>query len=161
IPLESIALMINMDMIGRYDDTRGLTIGGWGTTSWWGRLLPAIVKKENLRYRVDSTGVGASDHTSFYNRKIPVLFFFTGTHNDYHKPIDDADRINAQDAVRILNVIRELVYALEKESGDPDYRETVNPHAGNTAASFKVTLGVMPDYAYTGKGLKIEGVTGG
>lgn len=161
IPLESIALMINMDMIGRYDDTRGLTIGGWGTTSWWGRLLPAIVKKENLRYRVDSTGVGASDHTSFYNRKIPVLFFFTGTHNDYHKPVDDADRINAQDAVRILNVIRKLVYALEKESGDPDYRETVNPHAGNTAASFKVTLGVMPDYAYTGKGLKIEGVTGG
>lgn len=161
IPLESIAFMINMDMIGRYEQSKGLTIGGWGTTSWWGRLIPDIVKSEGLNYKPDSSGTGPSDHTSFYNKKIPVLFFFTGAHGDYHKPIDDADKINADGAARIMGVITKLVAKINKESGDPDYLEAANPHAQNSRSSFKVTLGVMPDYNFSGKGVKIDGVTAG
>lgn len=161
IPLESVAFMINMDMIGRYDPSKGLTVGGWGTTSWWGRLIPDLVKSQDIRYQADSSGIGPSDHTSFYNKQKPVLFFFTGAHNDYHKPIDDADKINAEGAARILGIITKLVERLEKEPGDPDFREAGNPHAQNTRSSFKVTLGVMPDYNYSGKGLKIDGVSAG
>lgn len=161
IPLESIAFMINMDMIGRYEASRGLTIGGWGTTSWWGKMIPDIVKKEGLQYKADSSGIGPSDHTSFYTKKVPVLFFFTGAHSDYHKPIDDADRINGEGAASVLNIITGLMTRIEKENGDPDYLEAANPHAQNTRSSFKVTMGVMPDYNFTGKGIKIDGVTGG
>src|SRR5690606_33384997 len=161
IPLESIGFMINMDMIGRYEDARGLTIGGWGTSSWWGKLLPDILSQESLKIKIDSSGIGPSDHTSFYNRNIPVLFFFTGAHNDYHKTVDDADKINAEGAAKVLHIITQLIDALEKEEGYPDYIQANNPHKGNTTTSFKVTLGVMPDYSFSGKGLKIDGITTG
>jgi len=161
VPLESVAFMINMDMIGRYDAAKGLTIGGWGTTSWWGRLIPDIVASEKIKYSADSSGIGPSDHTSFYSKKMPVLFFFTGAHNDYHKPVDDSDKINAEGAAKVLSIITKLVARLEKETGDPDYIEAANPHTANTRSSFKVTLGVMPDYNFSGKGVKIDGVSAG
>ncbi len=161
IPLESVAFMINMDMIGRYDAAKGLTIGGWGTTSWWSRLIPDIVASEKIKYHADSSGIGPSDHTSFYSKKMPVLFFFTGAHGDYHKPVDDSDKINAEGAAKVLSIITRLVARLDKETGDPDYIEAANPHTANTRSSFKVTLGVMPDYNFSGKGVKIDGVSAG
>ena len=86
-------------MIGRLNDSsRTVTVGGYGTTPKWGELYGLTGKKKlyagNLLFKFDSSGTGPSDHTSFYRKDIPVLFYFTGLHTDYHKPTDDHDKIN-------------------------------------------------------------------
>lgn len=159
VPLNQISCMINMDMIGRLSDEKGLIISGWGTSPAWGKLIPDLAKKQNLRYTVDSSGIGASDHTSFYLKNIPVVQFFTGGHSDYHKISDDVDKINFQGEASILNLIAGLVGKLDKESGEPEFQTAENPHAGTTSTDFKVTLGIMPDYSFSGKGLRIDAVT--
>ncbi|KQS33904.1 M20/M25/M40 family metallo-hydrolase [Dyadobacter sp. Leaf189] len=158
LPLTSVSSMINMDMIGRLTDEKGIIVSGWGTSPVWGKLIPPLARKQNLKYTVDSSGVGASDHTSFYLKNIPVVQFFTGGHGDYHKISDDADKINYEGEVRILNLIADLLMNLDKEP-EPEFATAANPHSGATTSNFKVTLGVMPDYSYTGKGLKIDGVS--
>jgi hypothetical protein len=159
IPLTSVSAMINMDMIGRLTDEKGIIVSGWGTSKVWGKLIPPLAKKQNLKYTIDSSGVGASDHTSFYLKNIPVVQFFTGGHGDYHKVSDDADKINYEGEVRILNLIAGLLLDLDKENAEPGFLTAGNPHSGATTSNFKVTLGVMPDYSYTGKGLKIDAVS--
>jgi hypothetical protein len=161
IPLESIAFMINMDMIGRLGDEKGLMIGGWGTTSWWGNLVPKAAARVGIEYKVDSSGVGPSDHSSFYLKDKPVLSFFTGTHVDYHKPSDDEKKINVEGEVKILKLVAALVEEANKEKGFPDFKQAGNPHNQSMQSNFKVTLGIMPDYAFSGKGLRMDGVTPG
>lgn len=161
ISLESIAFMINMDMIGRFGKEKGLTIGGWGTSSWWGKLVPKAASKVSVEYKTDSSGVGPSDHSSFYLKDKPVLFLFTGSHSDYHKPSDDADKINVDGEVKILNLVTAILEGVDKEKGVPDFKQAGNPHTQSTQSSFKVTLGIMPDYAFSGKGLRMDGVTQG
>jgi C-terminal processing protease CtpA/Prc len=151
--------MINMDMIGRLNPGKGVIVSGWGTSSMWGKMIPDLAKKKKLRYTVDSSGVGASDHTSFYLKNIPVLQFFTGTHMDYHKVSDDIDKINFEGESQILSLIAGLLREIDDQSSDPNFLTVSNPHTGSTTTDFKVTLGVMPDYSYTGKGLKIDGVS--
>ncbi|NIJ53028.1 M28 family peptidase [Dyadobacter arcticus] len=159
VPLNSISCMINMDMIGRLDENKGIIISGWGTSKVWGKLIPDLAKSQNLKYTVDSSGIGASDHTSFYLKDIPVVQFFTGGHGDYHKISDDPDKINVDGEARILNVIAGLLQNLDKEAAEPEFLSAGNAHSGVTTSNFKVTLGVMPNYSYSGKGLKIDGVT--
>jgi hypothetical protein len=159
VPLDQISCMINMDMIGRLSNEKGLIISGWGTSPAWGKLIPDLAKNQKLRYAVDSSGVGASDHTSFYLKNIPVIQFFTGGHSDYHKISDDVSKINFQGEASILNLIAELINNLDKETDEPKFQTAENPHAGNTSTDFKVTLGIMPDYSYSGKGLRIDAVT--
>lgn len=159
IPIESVAFMINMDMIGRLDESKGLTIGGWGTSPTWGSLIPALALKNTLKFAVDSSGIGPSDHTSFYLQQKPVLFFFTGVHSDYHKVTDDADKINATGEQKILRLIADLVTELDKVSTVITFTEAGNPHSEQVQTSFKVTLGIIPDYSFNGRGLRIDGVT--
>jgi len=159
VPLNQISCMINMDMIGRLSNDKGLIISGWGTSPAWGKLIPDLAKKQNLRYTVDSSGIGASDHTSFYLKNIPVIQFFTGGHSDYHKISDDVSKINFQGEASILNLIAGLVEKLDKEAEEPEFQSAENPHSGNTTTDFKVTLGIMPDYSFSGKGLRIDAVT--
>jgi hypothetical protein len=157
--LKSVSCMINMDMIGRLEQDKSLIVSGWGTSPVWGKLIPDLAKQQNLRYTVDSSGVGASDHTSFYLKEIPVVQFFTGGHGDYHKVSDDADKINYEGEVKILELIAGLLEKVDMETTEPQFLTAGNPHTGKTTSDFKVTLGVMPDYSYTGKGLKIDGVS--
>lgn len=159
LPLNTISAMINMDMIGRLDEQKGIIVSGWGTSKVWGRLIPDLAKKQGLKYTVDSSGVGASDHTSFYLKNIPVVQFFTGGHGDYHKISDDPDKINYQGEAKILALIAGVLDGLDKETAEPEFLTAGNPHTGTTTSNFKVTLGVMPDYSYSGKGLKIDGVS--
>ncbi|WP_353718259.1 M20/M25/M40 family metallo-hydrolase [Dyadobacter sp. 676] len=159
LPLNTFSAMINMDMIGRLDERKGIIVSGWGTSSVWGKLIPDLAKRQNLKYTVDSSGVGASDHTSFYLKNIPVVQFFTGSHGDYHKISDDPEKINYEGEARILALISDLLESLDKETADPEFVTAGNPHSGATTSNFKVTLGVMPDYSYTGEGLKIDGVS--
>ncbi|HRO41816.1 MAG TPA: M28 family peptidase [Flavipsychrobacter sp.] len=152
-----IAYMINMDMIGRLNDsTHALTIGGVGTSPVWGQFI-AKAKKE-FKVAIDSSGVGPSDHTSFYHAGIPVLFFFTGIHHDYHKPSDDADKINYLGEVRVLNYAQSIIEAMDARP-KPLFTPTKQTTVGKVR--FKVTLGIMPDYSYQDNGVKVDGVTEG
>ncbi|WP_367915564.1 M20/M25/M40 family metallo-hydrolase [Leadbetterella sp. DM7] len=155
-----INLMINMDMIGRYREDKGLTIGGIGTSTVLEKWGPELGMCMELKYTLDSTGVGPSDHSSFYLKDIPVLFLFTGAHEDYHKPSDDADLLNYNGMKRVTNYVIQLVSHLD-ELPKIDFKKTSNPHANATRSSFKVTMGVMPDYSFSGNGLKIDGVSEG
>jgi hypothetical protein len=159
IPLTSVAAMINMDMIGRLDEAKGIIISGWGTSPVWGKIIPPLAAKGKMRYTVDSSGVGASDHTSFYLKNIPVVQFFTGSHGDYHKTTDDIDKINFEGEAKILKLIAGVLGGIDNETTAPQFVTAGNTHAGRTTSNFKVTLGVMPDYSYQGKGLKVDGVT--
>ncbi len=158
IELAKVNFMINMDMIGRLkDSTRGLSIGGVGTSPEWSLLLPK--KDKYFKLSFDSSGTGPSDHTSFYRKNIPVLFFFTGTHSDYHKPTDDADKINYAGQLQVVNFIQALLASSNKKGKLPfsKTRETQM----NAKSTFKVSLGIMPDYTYSGPGVRADGVTEG
>src|SRR6188768_1756314 len=110
IDFTKVNYMINMDMVGRLNDSsQVVTIGGYGTSPQWGTLIDINNKKNPFVIRIDSSGTGPSDHTSFYRKDIPVLFFFTGLHTDYHKPSDDADKINYIGETKIINYISSIV----------------------------------------------------
>jgi aminopeptidase YwaD len=151
----SIAYMINLDMVGRLNDsTHALTVGGVGTSPTWTRLI----NKANPEFKIvyDSSGVGPSDHTSFYYQGIPVLFFFTGLHTDYHKPTDDAEKINYEGEAAVIDYIYETVAKMDKEP-KPLFTPTKQSTVGKVR--FKVTLGIMPDYSFQEGGVRADGVT--
>ena len=115
IDLKSVNYMINMDMVGRLNDsTKSLIVGGFGTSPVWASVV-TVSKKSPFVIRVDSSGTGPSDHTSFYRKDIPVLFFFTGLHPDYHKPTDDYDKINYKGELYIVNFINSIISHLNKQ----------------------------------------------
>jgi len=149
--------MINMDMVGRYDTAHKLTVGGYGTSPVWGDVWKNI--KTGLITKFDSTGSGPSDHASFYRANIPVQFFFTGSHPDYHKISDDADKINYTAQRDIVKLIYELIIQADTK-GKLAFAKTSEPQMGQTRR-FTVSLGVMPDYGYTGTGMRIDGVSPG
>lgn len=149
--------MINMDMVGRYDTTHKLTIGGYGTSPAWSTVLQTT--KTSLIYKTDSTGSGPSDHASFYRAGIPVLFFFTGSHADYHKATDDSEKINYEGQSEIVKLIYQIIERADT-LGKLSYLKTNEPTMGRSTR-FSVSLGVIPDYGYSGKGVKIDGVSPG
>lgn len=159
IDLASVNYMINLDMVGRLDPKNGgLSVSGSGTSPGWEPLLKKLSTQE-VPITTDSSGTGPSDHTKFYLKKIPVLHFFTGSHSDYHKPSDDADKINAQGEVAVLNVI---INVIEQTDTQPKlaYLTTKSKSMGGSR-SFKVTMGVMPSYSSKAAGLKVDGVSEG
>lgn len=149
--------MINMDMIGRYDTANKLTIGGYGTSPSWGKLFDEI-GHDHLVIKFDSSGSGPSDHSAFYHKDIPVLFFFTNSHGDYHKATDDWQKINYQGEVSIINYINRIIDASEKY-GKLSFSKTRDQEIKQVA--LPVTLGVMPDYGFTGTGMRIDGTSKG
>jgi aminopeptidase YwaD len=154
----SISYMINMDMVGRLNDsTHALTLGGVGTSPSWNMAVDLAGKEFKLN--IDSAGVGPSDHTSFYNAGIPVLFFFTGTHKDYHKPSDKADLINYPGEMKVLDYISRIVLKMDKGLIKPKYTVTKQTTTGKTR--FKVSLGIMPDYTFDAGGVRVDGVSDG
>ncbi|MDH4069400.1 MAG: M20/M25/M40 family metallo-hydrolase [Ignavibacteria bacterium] len=163
IPLERTVAMINMDMIGRLEDSV-LTIYGTGSSPAWESL---ITEKNRGIFKVTSVadGVGPSDHTQFYGKEIPVLFFFTGTHDDYHKPSDDWEKINYEGETDILSMIRGIADEILQNPEKPGFTRVASGSTGPGGESgrttFRVTLGVVPDYAFEGTGMKIGGVRPG
>jgi len=163
VDLNKVNYMINMDMVGRLNDsTKVITIGGYGTSPAWGEVYPEAKDRwagSPLVFKFDSSGTGPSDHTSFYRKDIPVLFYFTGLHSDYHKPTDDADKINYQGEDIILNHIMKVIADLNNHS-KLTFTKTKETQT-TTAARFSVTMGIMPDYTFAGTGVKSDGVTEG
>lgn len=158
IPLKDVNYMVNMDMVGRLNDEKGLQIGGIGTSPAWGEILKKSLPA-SLKVQYDSSGTGPSDHTSFYRKDIPVLFLFTGTHADYHKPSDDADKINYNGQLTVLKLVYDIV---EQTNGRERlaFTKTREMQMGSSTR-FTVTLGIMPDYTYSKGGLRVDGVSEG
>jgi hypothetical protein len=157
INLEEVEYMINMDMVGRLNEEKTLTMLGTGTSPVWDTLVDKLAEnKFNLVKKTD--GIGPSDHTSFYLVDIPVLHLFTGAHEDYHKPSDDFELINVEGMLDVYNYILTLIEATENQ--EIAFSKTKDSDNSN-APRFSVTLGVIPDYAFNEKGMRIDGVTEG
>lgn len=156
--ISKINYMINLDMVGRLDEKNGLSVSGSGTAAVWEPLLKNL-SKDGLLLKTDSSGTGPSDHTSFYLKNLPVLHFFTGSHSDYHKPSDDADKINAEGEAKILELIVNLINA-EPTAQKLAFLPTKN-RTTIARSAFKVTMGVMPSYSANVEGLKVDGVSEG
>jgi hypothetical protein len=157
IPISTVNYMINMDMVGRLTENK-LAIYGTGTSPMWNDLLKKVIP-DSIKLTKTESGIGPSDHTSFYLKDIPVLHFFTGQHADYHKPSDDVDKINFNGMVSVTNFIEKVIGELN-DDGKLAFTKTKEEDKANTP-SFKVTLGVMPDYMFSGKGMQISAVRDG
>jgi hypothetical protein len=159
VDLGTVNYMINLDMVGRLNpDTKALSVSGTGTSPVWENLIKGLSNDE-VKIKTDSSGTGPSDHTSFYLKNIPVLHFFTGAHSDYHKPSDDADKVNYEGEVEVLKIIVKVIEQLDKE---PRLAFLPTKSTMQTSrSSFKVTLGIMPSYTSDSDGLRVDGVTEG
>jgi aminopeptidase YwaD len=154
--IADIVAMVNFDMVGRLRE-EGLVVAGAGTSSLWPELVEAT--RGELTVRTTEDGYGPSDHGSFYEQKIPVLHFFTGPHEDYHKPSDDIDKINFEGAAAIGTMAYSIVRTVLADSLEPDYKQTEarQPRGGG----FRVSLGTIPDYAAKVDGVRLSGVRNG
>jgi aminopeptidase YwaD len=158
IDLKGANYMINMDMVGRLNDsTKSLAIGGFGTSPQWASVINTQEKKLPFVIKIDSSGTGPSDHTSFYRKDIPVLFFFTGQHRDYHRPTDDAQRINYEGELHVIKYIERVINNLDKQNQKLVFNKT--REVQTSTGSFRVTMGIMPDYTFAGNGVRADGVT--
>jgi hypothetical protein len=157
LSLSKMNYMLNMDMVGRLKkEEPTVLINGVGTSDAW-KITMNYIKVDSLKAKTTESGVGPSDHTSFYLKDIPVLHFFSGTHNDYHKPSDDENLINYPGEVAIMNYIVQLVQRLD-DKGKLNFIKT-KEETNEDAPRFKVTLGVVPDYAFDGAGMRIDGIS--
>jgi Zn-dependent M28 family amino/carboxypeptidase len=149
---EKINYMINMDMVGKLKTDSTLAIYGVGTSPMFKQTLNA--NNNNFKLVTTESGVGPSDHTSFYLIDVPVLHFFTGQHEDYHKPTDDADKLNYEGMYKISDYISSIISDLN-DNGELAFRKTKN--VSDSTPRFKVGLGVVPDYLFDGEGMRIDG----
>ncbi|WP_026775784.1 M28 family peptidase [Polaribacter sp. Hel_I_88] len=154
IDLNKVSYMINMDMVGRMKKDSSLAVYGTGTSPIFKQVLKS--HNDNFRLVQQESGVGPSDHTSFYLADIPVLHFFTGQHEDYHKPGDDSEKLNYEGMDLIADYIFNIISDLD-DNGKLSFRKTKNE--SEDAPRFKVGLGVIPDYLFDGKGMRIDGIS--
>ncbi len=157
INLDKISTMINLDMIGRLDSV--IYIGGVGTSVLFSHLLDTLESETDLIISKSIGGYGRSDHMPFYNNNIPVLFFFSGSHQHYHTPDDDWKLINLKGETEILNLVHKLVYKLARLKDRPVFQNSGLNNERKSPTSLRVTLGLMPHYGNPGNGLKIEAIT--
>ncbi|MFT5079135.1 MAG: hypothetical protein ACI825_001978 [Planctomycetota bacterium] len=155
IDTKKVSYMINMDMVGRLNEEKVVAVYGVGTSPRFKQALFAN-NDQGLTVSEHDSGVGPSDHTSFYLADIPVLHFFTGQHSDYHKPSDDAEKLNYEGMEKISKYLLNIVNDLD-DAEKLTFRKTKNE--SEEVPAFKVALGVVPDYLYSGEGMRIDGVS--
>lgn len=156
INVEKINYMLNFDMVGRLSEDKVLVVNGAGTSPSWKPAFESVANNP-LKIKTHDSGIGASDHSSFYLAGIPAIHFFTGQNSDYHTPTDDSHLINYDGAYEISRFAISLIQSLNP-SGKLEYTKTKDEQEGRQAARFKVSLGIMPDYVFEGVGLRIDGV---
>ena len=164
-PLDKAVAMLNMDMIGRIKDDK-VYIGGVGTGSTFQKTLEEARDDSHLKFDYSQGGYASSDHTSFVSQKIPVLFFFSGLHADYHKPSDTWEKINPDAAARLLNVVASAAVALASTAERPAFINVAesNPHSGGVPSGgggYGPYFGSIPDFGQTENGVKFSDVKPG
>ncbi len=164
LPLADAVAMINMDMIGRIRDGK-IYLAGSGTGSSFPNLLDDVKAPAPLQIDLnEKAGYGASDHTSFTTKGVPVLFFFSGLHADYHKPSDTADKIDAADAAKLLDYVANLTERLDSDAGRPQYLRVAEPSQTMSAGSgsgYGPNFGSIPDFDEPPKGVRFADVRDG
>ncbi|WP_051287363.1 M28 family peptidase [Algoriphagus mannitolivorans] len=156
LDLKTVNYMINMDMVGRMKEDNSLAINGVGTSPSFPPVLD-LINTDSLKLITSESGVGPSDHTSFYLQDLPVLHFFTGQHEDYHKPSDDAEQINYAGIIKVVRYITRLVKQLDPE----EKLAFTKTKDSSDSPRFTVSMGVVPDYMFDGKGMRVDGVSEG
>ncbi|HLF84157.1 MAG TPA: M28 family peptidase [Blastocatellia bacterium] len=172
IPLATTVAMLNMDMIGRLRNG-SLFVGGVGTSPAWKPLLEKLngaaqatasaagnASSSRFQLGFGEDGFGPSDHQSFYVRDVPVLFFFTGTHDDYHKPSDTADKINGEGLKQVAEFVREIAVSVANEPQRIAFTK-VKAELRSAGRGFRVYLGTVPNYSDQSDGMKLDGVRPG
>jgi Zn-dependent M28 family amino/carboxypeptidase len=172
VPLKSTVAMLNMDMVGRLRNG-SLFVGGVGTSPSWKPLLEKLNTSieapassqgggaaSRFKLSFGQDGFGPSDHQSFYVRDIPVLFFFTGTHEDYHRPSDTAEKINTEGISQVAQLVREVAMFVANEDSAVAFNR-VQVETRPAGRGFRVYLGTVPNYSDQNDGLKLDGVRPG
>jgi Zn-dependent M28 family amino/carboxypeptidase len=163
-PLADTVAMLNMDMVGRLrpdekDHKDRLVVGGIGTAKNFEKLIDEANAKFDFHLSKDKAGVGPSDHTSFYMAKVPVYFFFTGEHAEYHTPKDRPETINFPGIAKVTDLVDQLATQIATERERPEYLAGAGGSMGGRPGGPK--LGIMPRYEETGDGMEISGVMPG
>jgi len=157
------------NVYGRIVETKSLkerdellkTPGSSSVTRKNDRSEGVLVPMSPFALRLNEDGFGPSDHSSFYGKKVPVLFFFTGTHNDYHKPSDSADKINYDGELNVLNYVAGIAKAVDQNPQRPTYTVAKSTGGGGGRSGFNISLGTIPNYADATDGLLLDGVRDG
>ena len=155
---QNVNFMINMDMIGHLDSTKKtLIINGVGSSPEWNKAISEVSypTRKIAKIKTTESGIGASDHTSFYLANIPAVHFFTGQHQHYHKPSDDPSIINYGGEAFVISYMLKILHKAN-EYGEFPFTETTKDEPSRM--NFKVTLGIMPDYIFDGEGMRVDGV---
>ncbi len=160
IPLARTATMVNMDMIGRLNG-KTLTVFGTGTSPEWNALLAKDNPDSAFTLKAVPDGYGPSDHAQFYGKNIPVLFFSTGEHSDYHRPSDTWDRINYAGEEQVVRYVYRIAGDIDREATRPPFTRTASSAPSGDTRGFRTTLGIIPDYNGGGDGMKISVVRPG
>ncbi len=159
--IADLVAMLNMDMVGRLRDGKLSVLGG-DTSEGWPDLVNPACKRAQLNCTLGGDGYGASDQTPFYASGVPVLHFFTGTHEDYHKPSDDTGKVNAQGGEQVAGVVAEVALGLAGRPERLAYKSAPAPAPQGDMRSFGASLGTVPDYAGDGRpGVLLAGVRPG
>ncbi len=162
LPLDKAVAMLNMDMIGRIKDDK-VYIGGLGTGTTFQPILDQAESNSTFKYENSPGGYSSSDHTSFATKRIPVLFFFSGLHSDYHKPSDTWDKINAPGAAHLLDLVSNIALRIDTAQDRPTYVavENPNPHMGTPSGGgggYGPYFGSIPDFGQIENGVRFSDV---
>ncbi len=150
LAVKDLIAMLNMDMVGRLRDNR-LTVLGAETAEEWKQMVPPACRRELVGCTLSGDGYGPSDHSPFYAAGVPVLHFFTGAHEDYHKPSDTADKINAAGGERVALLVADLAREVADHPARLAYKSAPAPAPQGDARSYGASLGTIPDYAGDGR----------
>ncbi|HEY2892723.1 MAG TPA: M20/M25/M40 family metallo-hydrolase, partial [Pirellulales bacterium] len=159
VPLDKTVAMLNLDMVGRMESDK-LIVHGTGTAEEFDALVDRLASKQNFQLTKKPGGFGPSDHQSFYAAKVPVLFFFTGSHKDYHRPSDDFEKLNLAGMRRVADMVAEVAVTLAEAPARPHYLEV---KGGETlgGGGDRPYFGSIPDFAQEQTGYALSGVTKG
>ena len=160
LPLENTVAMLNLDMVGRLKG-RKLIVNGVGTSQGFESLAKKYNSDSTFVLTLTKDGFGASDQASFYGKKIPVLFFFTDIHSDYHRPSDTYDKINYSGMEQVVRYVSALATDLDQTADKPVYVAVEVPRQQVTGRSTRVYMGTIPDFGEQVQGMKLSGVREG
>lgn len=158
-PIQNVVTMINMDMIGRLDSNT-LVLHGMGTSPEWEPMMKRL-NRDRFVLKFIQDGFGPSDHSSFYAKDIPVLFFFTNLHKDYHRPSDTWEKVNYPGLKQTVELVAESIAAVDGMAQRPAFSKAQVTQTPRSGSGFRVYVGTIPDYAFEGKGLRLSGVSDG
>ena len=161
VPIGKIAAYVNFDMVGRLRENK-LTMQGVGSSKWWRRELEKRNVAAGFALTLQDDPYLPTDTTSLYPKRIPVLNFFTGSHEDYHRPTDTADKLNYEGMERIAKFAQQIVLDLANAPERPDFARVERSDAGaGSRDTLRAYLGSIPDYSTEVKGVKLSGVRAG